>query len=293
MILRGWKPRWFARHIDAQIIAGTPYRRVLSYGAWIVAAVLSLVLALLSAWVHLRVAPEKPDLAKTIIDGVKQLWEQRNVARLPDVPPAPERAPPASPLFAAAIGYSRYSPKFGLSLGLWLMYEVPFSGTFASAIEVELYIRITNLQSQPALITNLGFEIQNEAKQWIRLIRMDPRLGRLCFVPADERFAAHVIAAKSLDVRLDEKSIGPGDTVQGSAFLEYARDPSRYAKNPKIRITITDAVSHTWTKALTVGRLEGMDDSLQDRPGYVGVPNSRFDFSAVRRKRFSDQPRLK
>lgn len=85
-ILRGWKPAWFAIHHDAQIIAGTKYYREESVRAWIVAWGMSLILAWGSSWLHLKIVPEKQDLAKTILDGVKQLWDQQKPNATPQSP---------------------------------------------------------------------------------------------------------------------------------------------------------------------------------------------------------------
>ena len=88
MILRGWKPAWFAIHHDAQIIAGTKYYREESTKAWMVAWGLSLVLAWGSSWLHLAIVPERPDLAKTIIDGVKGLLDRKQTAVPSDQKPS-------------------------------------------------------------------------------------------------------------------------------------------------------------------------------------------------------------
>jgi hypothetical protein len=44
--LRGHFPGWFAKHVDAQIILGTPYRRKESVRAWVIASFACLLLAI-------------------------------------------------------------------------------------------------------------------------------------------------------------------------------------------------------------------------------------------------------
>src|SRR6266851_3867913 len=69
MVLRGWKPSWFAEHFDEQVIAGIPYRRKESFKRWSMAGLAALALSVSSALSHRRIFPEQ-DLAKVIIDGV-------------------------------------------------------------------------------------------------------------------------------------------------------------------------------------------------------------------------------
>lgn len=83
MALRGHLPSLFSKHVDAQIIAGTPYRRKESIKAWIVALPICLLLACVASSVHRKIAPEKPDLAKTIIDGVKSIVEKQHTPNVP------------------------------------------------------------------------------------------------------------------------------------------------------------------------------------------------------------------
>jgi len=53
--LRGHFPSIFAKHFDAQIIAGIPYRREESLRAWGVAMLSCVLLAALFYWIHLKV----------------------------------------------------------------------------------------------------------------------------------------------------------------------------------------------------------------------------------------------
>jgi hypothetical protein len=77
MALRGHLPGLFLKHIDAKLIAGTPYSRKESVGAWLIVLSLCLALAGAASFLHRRIAPEHPDLAKTVIDGVKNMIEQQ------------------------------------------------------------------------------------------------------------------------------------------------------------------------------------------------------------------------
>jgi hypothetical protein len=106
MALRGHLPGLFAKHIDAQIIAGTPYRREESIKAWSTSVLVCILLAGASSWIHLKVAPQKPDLANTILEQVRKLYEQRQPAVTLKSSPAP--APlPKSPSVAPTIPKSK------------------------------------------------------------------------------------------------------------------------------------------------------------------------------------------
>jgi hypothetical protein len=78
MALRGHWPGLFAKHIDAQIIAGIPYRREESSKSWSIALLVCFLLAFASSWIHRTIAPTNTDVAKTVIDGVKRIVEQQN-----------------------------------------------------------------------------------------------------------------------------------------------------------------------------------------------------------------------
>jgi hypothetical protein len=98
MALRGHFPSLFTKHIDAQIIAGTPYQRKESLKAWMIAVSLCLLLALMASSIHRHIAPQQSDLAKTILDGMKRLLESEHRLE-PDVKPAPGPLPaPPRPL---------------------------------------------------------------------------------------------------------------------------------------------------------------------------------------------------
>ena len=96
MVFRGWKPAWFANHIDAQIIAGTPYRRTESIKGWGVTAIACLILAAATSWAHRTIAPEKPDFTAIILDEVRKLRDQKQVVALPDPIPVPRPTPTPS-----------------------------------------------------------------------------------------------------------------------------------------------------------------------------------------------------
>lgn len=55
--LRGHVPRLFAKHIDAQLIAGTPYRRQESIKTWSFSIVACLALAGGASWIHRKIVP--------------------------------------------------------------------------------------------------------------------------------------------------------------------------------------------------------------------------------------------
>jgi hypothetical protein len=88
MALRGHFPGLFAKHIESRLIAGTPYRRTESVTSWSITAAAAVLLASLCSLVQAKLAPENPDIAKTVIDGVKK-------AITPPPPPAP--APSLTP----------------------------------------------------------------------------------------------------------------------------------------------------------------------------------------------------
>jgi len=71
--LRGHNPSWFIRHVDAQIILGTPSRREESWRSWILALAICVLLAFSCSQIYKKVVPEKPDIATTILKGVQAL----------------------------------------------------------------------------------------------------------------------------------------------------------------------------------------------------------------------------
>ena len=95
MVLRGWKPRWFATHYDAQIIAGIPYRRTESPKRWAAWAIIALILSASATLLHHHIFPEAPDMARSIIDGIKTI-----IPTPSNVNPAPGPSLPISPCFS-------------------------------------------------------------------------------------------------------------------------------------------------------------------------------------------------
>ena len=96
--LRGHLPGLFTKHIDAQLIAGTPYQRKESIRSWVAAISTCLLLAWLASSIHRRIAPQHPDLAETILGGVKQLIEQehkKTSVSTSDLKTSPPKASPA------------------------------------------------------------------------------------------------------------------------------------------------------------------------------------------------------
>lgn len=99
LILRGWKPAIFAHHIDAQIIAGTPYRREESLKIWTAAAVVAVTLAGLASLLHSRIAPSGLDISLIIKDAVTNAFEQQaktppSQVLVPSLEPRVEPVPP-------------------------------------------------------------------------------------------------------------------------------------------------------------------------------------------------------
>ncbi len=98
MVMRGWKPAWFANHFDAEIITGRPYRRQESFKRWGTASVLVITLAAGSSRVHMRVAPNNPDLAKTVVAEIRKAitpadYADAVIKRLPQPKPDVMHAP--------------------------------------------------------------------------------------------------------------------------------------------------------------------------------------------------------
>jgi hypothetical protein len=98
MIVRGCKPTIFANHIDAQIIAGTPYRREESLKAWGVATAVILTLAGFFTWIHPKIAPGTPDIALVVRDAVKKALEEETrkppiIISSPATPPKNQENP--------------------------------------------------------------------------------------------------------------------------------------------------------------------------------------------------------
>src|ERR1700676_2773870 len=60
--LRGHFPQWFSKVSGGE-----------SIGAWVATILAALVLSVIASTLHKRFAPEKPDLAKTILAGIRQI----------------------------------------------------------------------------------------------------------------------------------------------------------------------------------------------------------------------------
>lgn len=109
LIFRGWKPGWFATHFDEEKIAGNPYRREESLKKWFAAILMCLVSAYGLALTHRRIAPEKPDLTKTILGGMRQLWEVRDATKFPVPIPTVEHIPSPTKVSIPIIGLAPYA----------------------------------------------------------------------------------------------------------------------------------------------------------------------------------------
>lgn len=94
--LRGHFPRWFTNRTEEQIIAGIPSREALSIKSWLITAIAVVLLAIGASSLHRRVFPDKPDLAKTILDGVKKIVAEQQHASASEHPTSP--ASPAAPV---------------------------------------------------------------------------------------------------------------------------------------------------------------------------------------------------
>jgi hypothetical protein len=73
MIARGLWPALFARHFDAKIIEGTPYRREESLTRWTIAVAFCISLAFAGGLLYRRYVPAKPDIVKEILSGVRDI----------------------------------------------------------------------------------------------------------------------------------------------------------------------------------------------------------------------------
>ncbi len=103
--LRGHKPGLFIKHIDAQIILATPYRREESWRSWILAVVACVSLAFSASWIYKKIVPAKPDVATTILKGVQELLKKQPPTVLPYNTPPAQTVEPSKP------GATKYPPR--------------------------------------------------------------------------------------------------------------------------------------------------------------------------------------
>jgi hypothetical protein len=101
IVLRGHFPNWFAHHIEAQIIAGIPYRRTESFWCWMVAVILAGGLASVSSLAYGKLVPQKPDISKAINEAVREGMTHRfpPISKIDEGQrhPSPEPEPPTPP----------------------------------------------------------------------------------------------------------------------------------------------------------------------------------------------------
>ena len=95
-VLRGHFPGLFAREIEAQIIAGTPYRRVESLTRWVISLTAALLVSLVVSHVLKKAAPENADISKLINDAVRAAVQPKSVSG-PESPTVQARQLPVTP----------------------------------------------------------------------------------------------------------------------------------------------------------------------------------------------------
>jgi hypothetical protein len=101
--LRGHFPHLFGTYVDAQILSGLPASRTESVLKWVCWVAIALVLGCASSWIHRTVSPEKPDLVKTILAGIKALLDQQPSLKVVVTAPPPTPPSPASAAINEAI----------------------------------------------------------------------------------------------------------------------------------------------------------------------------------------------
>ena len=95
--VRGHWPHPFIRYTEKQIIAGVPEQRKESARSWTVAICICLALGLIASRLHKQFVPERPDLANSIIEGIKKIIGHQPTAAEIAAELAKRQSPPIMP----------------------------------------------------------------------------------------------------------------------------------------------------------------------------------------------------
>jgi len=103
------------------------------------------------------------------------------------------------------------------SAGFWLSY-----GKICSPIHRMLFVQITNMQTVPSVIATYRVEVQKSDGTWIKLTRMDGRIGAVYHLL--ELKSAYLYSIDTLDAVISNRKIIPKETVEGWALFELPED---------------------------------------------------------------------
>jgi hypothetical protein len=138
LIIRALKPTWFARHIEAQLVAGIPYKRTESLARWLAAALIGIVISAGGSLAYKSYSPSKPDLTSAMLNGFRDILRaemKKGDTKLTDRPSLDTKESDkadhlTTPLNSPSIGTNNFivdqlELSVGFELGEELMLNLP------------------------------------------------------------------------------------------------------------------------------------------------------------------------
>lgn len=189
---------------------------------------------------------------------------------------------PFSVIAAAQLGDTKRGTRSGV---FWATYKSKYGDTMSPA-QLGIFIEIINLQQVPAIVRAYGVEaISMKTKAWIRLTRVDVRLGDVffCFEGQDLNHAKKLDMQNGLDYLLADKTIPPHDAVRGWAFFELPEDID--PKGP-MRLSVEDASGRTSSQVTGLEPQSAKTDYIQTAD--LKLAGEERDISGYHFRFFSD-----
>jgi hypothetical protein len=166
-----------------------------------------------------------------------------------------------------------------VSRNKWVWLTTQGDDLVASPISDLLYVRFTNLDSDPMLIDFYKFEVRENGKPWAKATRIYGTRGKLVIFAGGKSVEVPFSDNQVFD-RLIVIPIAPKDTIVGWIFIER---PAEYIGTLEWRCVVKDIRKREWEAPVTF--LEGGAETTSSAPIPIGDP---VDLSSARVKFYSE-----
>jgi len=138
-----------------------------------------------------------------IVAGLLLLSVSRSEQRKTIPPPRP-----SEPFSVNVKSFYIQTKKCLCAPAFWIAFHSVEHGDVLSPVSLVLVFDIVNLQSVPSKIASLGAEIKIGSNEWLRLIHMDAKLGKMVWISKDDlaKVSGYDFTKNGLDYLLDSSS---------------------------------------------------------------------------------------
>ncbi len=194
--------------------------------------------------------------------------------------------PPVDEPHFAALVTTPIPPGDTSTAFFWFAYDVPLRGRFISPSEIQAYFLITNLRPRLTKIIGIDTEVETLDGNWMKLTRLDPRIGTIYYDTSGDRKKA---IANSIYAGLEsalQKQTSTGESVEGITFFEFPIKAQKIHPSQSFRLTLTEASGES-SRIVARRAPSNLKNGVGIRP--LGAPS---DISARPVKNFAAAPFL-